>query len=1659
MKHKKVGARLLSALMTLTLVLGVLPATAWAEEVAPAEVIEETTEAPAEESEAEEPEAEAPAEESKAIATFAEDSSADSQIETKIFSKRSFRLKVTDTAENIAKLPEGSDITKNTVEDENISEDVKKRIKDFIDTSYTYDGDLNYSVMNFSLDDDSTSVDLPKTATLELGMTYNSTLDVIPTVLCFDDNTIKVLETTDGEVKSEAGGYVVKWYDFQTETLSNIVTVTNELTPKEPSSTKETKTFSKNSYRLKVTDTSENLSTIPEGSSIYKTTIKSVPEDVSQRIKDFIDASYTYEGDLTYAVADFTVGTSKTAPVDLPETATLELGMTYNSTSSEIPTVLCVDDDTIKVLETTDGEVASDAGGIVVKWYDFQTKSLSNIVTVTTKLTAKGDPSVLPSNLEKGKTYTVTANMYVPGDKNEVLTGTTAYLTNTNLPPLDPVEKNAKLNIDENGVATLTINQLNSIFSLQGIEGSDTVDIAEEGKIWKASSSYGEHGGRIAGLVMTLKDYNGHYTFTNCKEYAVILPEGQRDKTMPIEMDVDFSSATLTFNENADVTEKEFTDSETESTITVRTSESSIAEKLSDATLSVTKSSDAAIKKALRKEYPEEIEYKAYQYDLKASDGTTISLSDNSQVIISIKNDYEKVTVYQIIDGVPNKVQAVSIEGMLSFTVDTLNPIAIVDNDISKYWSHKDYNGDDISYSMWIKKETAEEEYLNGIKLQTPKKETAENGTKYYIAFKYALGGDTPHAWWNQELCELTMQLPASEIEGKNIYLVKEHGDEVYLAQASSAIEDGVAYITLMARDQFDSMQGVIMMSSMYNGWVGTTEGNEYSEAGNAYILITDAKYAGMPEPAYDVGGKVLDSFTYMGYEQTGYFLGSNSKVTESSNCGVNAGTYTFKVVPQDGYTWLDGTTTEKEYTWYINKRLLGVSCEDKAIHLNDPVPDIKLTITGTFIGDDTFESEGGKLPAVTVFLPDTETRMPLSEAMAQKKLEVGKQYSIFGNVFGDELKNYRYTTDRYGKLTVLPDDIAIIEKPTAATGLVANGSTLTGVPAGEGYTVENGTGSAAGNYTATVTLKEGYYWSDGTRDELSIPWTIAEKQNGGGNSGSKEETKTVTANLYLDGKYNQVLKDVTVYLNNSDNPLDGSGAPTVPMADNATLVTKNGKKLLTLDITNPVFTLQSIGGCSNASVVSTETSKDLIYPSGADKKYTSRISKVTFELKDDSGEYVFTNCEEYPTALAAVANLNKAWTSPLVLKVKFDGGVDSSLDSNKNVDTSGITGGGGGSSNETTADITVKVSGDTATVSKINTKDVSEKNDLVLNVTDGAKDVTGAKLPVSDLKTIADAKVPNTTVKLSDASVSLDLNALKAALKAAKGSTLDIRVLTGSAAEKKLSDAQKSALGDAKNGAAVYVEISSNGKAITDLATGKLTVTAPYQWDGKGSVQAWQMDENGKLTSVPVSCKDNVATLILTAPGAILLGTTDAQVDTETKTFADVPANAYYKKAVDWAVENGITSGTSETTFAPDATCTRAQTVTFLWRAAGSPEPTKQDNPFTDVKADAYYYKAVLWAVENGITSGTTATTFAPDATVSRAQVVSFQYRLAGAPKAEGTNVFTDVPANAYYRDAVLWAAQNGITSGTTATTFAPNVGCTRSQIVTFLYRQLANK
>lgn len=174
---------------------------------------------------------------------------------------------------------------------------------------------------------------------------------------------------------------------------------------------------------------------------------------------------------------------------------------------------------------------------------------------------------------------------------------------------------------------------------------------------------------------------------------------------------------------------------------------------------------------------------------------------------------------------------------------------------------------------------------------------------------------------------------------------------------------------------------------------------------------------------------------------------------------------------------------------------------------------------------------------------------------------------------------------------------------------------------------------------------------------------------------------------------------------------------------------------------------------------------------------------------------------------------------------------------------------------------------------------------------------------------------------------------------------------------------------------------------------------------------------------------------------------------------FTDVKPGAFYSEAVEWALANGITKGTSDTTFSPGKGCTRAEVVTFLWRAAGEPEPATGKTGFTDVKKTGFYYKAVLWAVENGVTNGISKTAFDPGGMCTRGQIVTFLYRYAGSPAADKSHSkFTDVKKGAFYEAAVAWAVAENITTGTGATAFSPDSVCTRAQTVTFLYRLAKN-
>ena len=208
-----------------------------------------------------------------------------------------------------------------------------------------------------------------------------------------------------------------------------------------------------------------------------------------------------------------------------------------------------------------------------------------------------------------------------------------------------------------------------------------------------------------------------------------------------------------------------------------------------------------------------------------------------------------------------------------------------------------------------------------------------------------------------------------------------------------------------------------------------------------------------------------------------------------------------------------------------------------------------------------------------------------------------------------------------------------------------------------------------------------------------------------------------------------------------------------------------------------------------------------------------------------------------------------------------------------------------------------------------------------------------------------------------------------------------------------------------------------------------------------------------GTVTATSVSGSSSNPDSKPSKPGNSSSGPLLPSLGDDELTFRDVSKYDYYYNAVKWALKKGVTSGTGRYTFSPDAACTRAQTVTFLWRAAGCPKATAKTNPFTDVHTSDYFYEAVLWAVENGITNGTSSTTFSPNASVTRAQVATFLWRANGEPAAKDSG-FTDVAANAYYARAVAWAYAEGITTGTGFGVFSPEAICTRAQIVTFLFR-----
>ena len=368
-------------------------------------------------------------------------------------------------------------------------------------------------------------------------------------------------------------------------------------------------------------------------------------------------------------------------------------------------------------------------------------------------------------------------------------------------------------------------------------------------------------------------------------------------------------------------------------------------------------------------------------------------------------------------------------------------------------------------------------------------------------------------------------------------------------------------------------------------------------------------------------------------------------------------------------------------------------------------------------------------------------------------------------------------------------------------------------------------------------------------------------------------------------------------------------------------------------------------------------------------------------------------------------------------------------------------------SSEQETVKVDAEVSGSTASV-KITDRQleqvISDGETVTVDVS-GLKNVDSAKLPASAVEKIEQSGA-ELTVRMPNGSVSLDAKAL-----AALGNAGDVTVSIRQAA---LTNAQQESIGKrAQVAAAVDVDVTAGRVKQDSFGGGRLTVSIPYtpkSGEDVSQLTVWLIRDDGSTENLGGQYDAKTGCFVFqTGRSAryLLVNAAGAQQ------FADVPASAYFADAVAWAQENGITNGIGSGLFGVNAPCTRAQAVTFLWRAAGSPAPETAVMPFTDVPVDSYYYSAVLWAVENGIAKGTSSTTFGPGASCTRAQIVTFLYRAFGSP-ADSSVAFADIAPNAYYADAVRWAVAAGVTTGTSRTAFSPNADCTRAQIVTFLWR-----
>lgn len=358
------------------------------------------------------------------------------------------------------------------------------------------------------------------------------------------------------------------------------------------------------------------------------------------------------------------------------------------------------------------------------------------------------------------------------------------------------------------------------------------------------------------------------------------------------------------------------------------------------------------------------------------------------------------------------------------------------------------------------------------------------------------------------------------------------------------------------------------------------------------------------------------------------------------------------------------------------------------------------------------------------------------------------------------------------------------------------------------------------------------------------------------------------------------------------------------------------------------------------------------------------------------------------------------------------------------------------------------------AIVEAVSSSEQSEPVSIVIDVSPLGGDVSGIGMDTETWAQISEAlndpesNIDTLTVKLPTATVELDAPAVEAVTEQATGDDLRLVVDKGSIAEQGLTEAQIEVISEMSEPVVLDAYFVSNNVRIHDFKGGSAQLTVAYPTTHP--IRVWYVSEAGSKEYIPSSFDGSFAEFVVYHFSNYVIETDIS------KGFVDVEYGDYFYDPVYWALGLEITTGVDETHFAPFDVVTRAQMVTFIWRAAGCPEPESDETDFVDIVPGEFYYDAVLWGTQNGVIRGTSLTTFSPHQTVTRGQAVTFLARHAGVMDEDAgfTHGFTDVPVTAYYYNAIAWAAEAGIAKGMTATTYEPDAYCLRGQAITFLYR-----